>query len=531
MEVRAFVFTYLGEKLALVYLRDISERKLTNKILLESEEKYRTLIESAPDSIVIIKNGLIQYVNPFLISLSGYKENELIGKPFINYISSHYKDIVLQNYNTRLKGEKAPLVYEVDIVIKNGNEISFEVTASILTFMGETTELVFMRDIRERKQAQKLIKESEEKYRLIFENSPLGIFSFDDKGCILACNDNFVKLIGSSKEKLIGLNLLNLPDKNINYSVQKTLNGSSAFYEGEYSSVTANKVTHVRCLFTPVNSGGIMKGMGIVEDITDRKSIENKILKLNVELEQLVKERTIELENTNTNLHKEIEDRTKYEELIKQQLQEREILLKEIHHRVKNNMQIIISILNLQASFIKNKKMISILQDSQTRIKTMALVHEKLYQAKDFSNINFKEYITNLLEYLFSSYRSPKQEVLFQIDIKAIPIEMDIIISLGLITNELVSNSFKYAFAGESSGLIEVSLKEYNKENIEYCIRDNGKGLPPGLDYRNTDSLGLQLVCILTEQIHGKLNVQTSDKGTAFSIYFPIKYANQGLKN
>ena len=100
---------------------------------------------------------------------------------------------------------------------------------------------------------------------------------------------------------------------------------------------------------------------------------------------------------------------------------------------------------------------------------------------------------------------------------------MDIIISLGLITNELVSNSFKYAFAGESSGLIEVSLKEYNKENIEYCIRDNGKGLPPGLDYRNTDSLGLQLVCILTEQIHGKLNVQTSDKGTAFSIYFPIK--------
>jgi PAS domain S-box-containing protein len=351
----------------------------------------------------------------------------------------------------------------------------------------------------------------------------LGLLSFDEEGIITTCNDNFVKIIGSSKEKLIGLNMLNLPDKNIKYSVQKALNGLPAFYEGEYSSVTANKITPVRCLFTPVKSGSILRGMGIVEDITERKSIENKILKLNLELEQLVKERTIELENTNTNLHKEIEDRTKYEDLIKQQLQEREVLLKEIHHRVKNNIQIIISILNLQASFIKNKKMIGILQDSQTRIKTMALVHEKLYQAQDFSNINFREYITNLLEYLFASYRSPNQEVEFQINTDSIPIEMDSIISLGLITNELVSNSFKYAFAGESNGQIEVSLQKYNKENIEFCVSDNGAGFPPDIDYRNTESLGLQLVCILAEQIHGKLDVQTSDKGTTFSIIFPVR--------
>jgi len=260
-----------------------------------------------------------------------------------------------------------------------------------------------------------------------------------------------------------------------------------------------------------------------VEDITERKSIEIKILKLNEELEKLVKIRTIELENSNVFLKKEIEDKTNYEELIKLQLQEREVLLKEIHHRVKNNMQIIISILNLQASFTKNKKLIEILQDSQTRIKTMALVHEKLYQAKDFSNINFTQYITNLLEYLFASYRSPNQDVKFRINTETIPIEMDNIISLGLITNELVSNSFKYAFTGNVEGEIDVSFKKLDDANLIFSVKDNGKGLPADLDYRNTESLGLQLVCILTDQIHGKLDVESSDKGTTFSIIFPAK--------
>jgi PAS domain S-box-containing protein len=260
---------------------------------------------------------------------------------------------------------------------------------------------------------------------------------------------------------------------------------------------------------------------GAVQDIHERKMAEEKTIKLNFELENLVRERTMELEQANAELKIEVAERAKAETYIKQQLNEREILLKEIHHRVKNNMQVIISILNLQASFIKNKKVIEILQDSQSRIKAMALIHEKLYQTKDFANINFSEYLTNLVKYLFSSYKSPGQEIEYEIKTEPTPISIDTTISLGLITNELVSNSFKYAFAGKNSGKIIVSLKKYDAKNLIFSMKDDGKGLPPGFDYKNTESLGLQLVCLLSDQTQGKLDVESSEKGTEFIIIFP----------
>jgi PAS domain S-box-containing protein len=260
---------------------------------------------------------------------------------------------------------------------------------------------------------------------------------------------------------------------------------------------------------------------GAVQDISERKKAEEETKRLNKDLEKLVKERTKELESTNIDLQNEITERLKAEENIKQQLAEKEVLLKEVHHRVKNNMQVIISILNLQASFVKDKKFLNILQDSQSRIKTMSLIHEKLYQTKDLTNINFSEYITNLLKYLFTSYQSSEQKVEYEINIGSFPVDIDTTISLGLITNELVSNSFKYAFANIANCKIDVSLKKFDIKNLVLSIKDNGKGLPSGFDYKNTESLGLQLVCLLTEQIQGKLEVKSSDKGTTFSIIFP----------
>ena len=156
----------------------------------------------------------------------------------------------------------------------------------------------------ERNRAEEALRESEEKYRLIFEYSPLGLLSFDEKGAIVACNDNFVQIIGSSREKLIGLNMLNLPDKNIVSTVQQALNGSQGSYEGIYSSVTAKKNTPVRCLFTPMNvgGGGITGGVGIIEDITERKRAEGELERYRDNLEKLVKERTADLARSNAEL-------------------------------------------------------------------------------------------------------------------------------------------------------------------------------------------------------------------------------------
>ncbi|MFH0893982.1 MAG: histidine kinase dimerization/phosphoacceptor domain -containing protein [Bacteroidota bacterium] len=260
---------------------------------------------------------------------------------------------------------------------------------------------------------------------------------------------------------------------------------------------------------------------GAVQNITPQKLAEEKILRFNQELESLIKERTSELEKTNHILEIEISERKKAEELIKLQLREKEILLKEIHHRVKNNMQSIVSILNLQMTITKNEQLNEILKDSQSRINTMSLIHEKLYQTKNFSNIDFADYINNLFRYLFLSFSAPEQNVKFDIDAESFQMEIDTSISLGLIANELVSNAFKYAFKGKTSSSIKVILKKHDNDNLLFSITDNGVGLPANFNFRQSKSLGLQLVCLLTEQLQGTIDVTSSDKGTAYTIIFP----------
>lgn len=262
---------------------------------------------------------------------------------------------------------------------------------------------------------------------------------------------------------------------------------------------------------------------GAVQNINERKQAEEATYKLNLELESLVKKRTAELENTNADLKKEMAIRASAEDIIKHQLQEKEILLKEIHHRVKNNMQVIISMLNLQASFVKNKKVVGILQDSQSRIKTMALIHEKLYQSIDLASIDLTEYLKNLCAYLFTSYVSPDTLVKYSIDAEKHAVLIDTTISIGLITNELITNSFKYACIDNKECVIKIVFKKFDEENFLFSISDNGKGLPKNFDYRNSKGLGLQLVCMLTDQINGKLEVTSSNTATTFTIIFPAK--------
>ncbi|NJD52143.1 MAG: PAS domain S-box protein [Candidatus Methanoperedens sp.] len=208
------------------------------------------------------------------------------------------------------------------------------------------------------------------------------------------------------------------------------------------------------------------------------------------------------------------------EKQIEVSLKEKETLLKEIHHRVKNNMQIVSSLLEHQTHYIKDKNVIDIFTESQNRIASMSLVHEKLYQSRDLAKIDFKDYINDLTANLFQSYNSNSGKITLDMNIENIQMDIDFAIPCGLIINELVTNSLKYAFPEDIKGEIGIVLHKTDKEMFELVIGDNGIGLPKDLDFRKTESLGLHLVTILTEnQLHGEINL-IRNHGTEFQIKF-----------
>ncbi len=206
-------------------------------------------------------------------------------------------------------------------------------------------------------------------------------------------------------------------------------------------------------------------------------------------------------------------------------LHEKEVLLKEIHHRVKNNLQVISSLLNLQSEKITQPRLLEVFMESRNRIRTMALVHEKLYESADLSRIDFSKYMQSLLAYMDSSYNLNPEQVQVHIDInqKSHYFKVDTAISCGLILNELISNSCKYAFPENRTGNIYLYFgKEKGILNTDQYIlevSDDGVGIDPAIDIKNTDSLGLQLIDMLTQQIEGTLDLDRTN-GTKFTIRF-----------
>nr|WP_290224635.1 histidine kinase dimerization/phosphoacceptor domain -containing protein [Trichocoleus desertorum] len=216
----------------------------------------------------------------------------------------------------------------------------------------------------------------------------------------------------------------------------------------------------------------------------------------------------------------ELAERKRAEEQLKLSLKEKEVLLKEIHHRVKNNLQVISSVLRLQSDYVKDDKILALFNDSQNRIRSMALIHEKLYQSSNLLKINFDEYIHDLTDNLIRSYVAFASSVTLTTNAVGVWLNIDTAIPCGLIINELVSNSLKHAFPGSNQeNEIRISITSTEENQFTLTVRDNGIGFPENIDFRNTESLGLELVCIFTEQLDGTIELNQSN-GTAFIITF-----------
>ena len=212
-------------------------------------------------------------------------------------------------------------------------------------------------------------------------------------------------------------------------------------------------------------------------------------------------------------------ERAKAEERILAQLAEKEVLLKEIHHRVKNNLNIVSSLLDLQADSIKDENVLKVFRESQNRIRSIALIHEKLYQAKDLARINFGDYVEDLVLSVMNTFGMDIFQHTVKFDIKNVHLNVDTAIPCSLVINELVSNSLKHAFPEGKNGEIFIGLKSIAEKKFELIVWDNGVGLPKGLDFRTTKSLGLQLVIALVKQLEGEIEL-SFDKGTVFKIRF-----------
>jgi two-component sensor histidine kinase len=219
---------------------------------------------------------------------------------------------------------------------------------------------------------------------------------------------------------------------------------------------------------------------------------------------------------------RDITDRKESEDKIKHALTEKDVLLKEIHHRVKNNLQVVTALIELQIQYMKDANSINTLRDSQNRIRTMALIHETLYRSHDLARVEFPIYIEKLVNALFDSYNVKEDTISTVYHIDSIDLDVDTAIHCGLIVNELVSNTFKHAFPDGRKGEIRI---EFHREGATYFLNysDNGVGIPRGIDFLTTESLGLKLVNLLaTEQLEGSIRM-IRDCGISYVISFPVK--------
>jgi two-component sensor histidine kinase len=245
-------------------------------------------------------------------------------------------------------------------------------------------------------------------------------------------------------------------------------------------------------------------------------------------LERTVEERTAELNALTDKLRADIAQRQQIEQELRASqarlqatLQEKEVLLTEVYHRIKNNLQIISSLLDLQADMVADPQVRALFEDSQQRIQAVALLHESLSQARNVARIPAAEYINRLSTQVFQAYAPPGDRITLSIQADPIWIAVRNAVPCGLLVNELLSNSLKYAFPGDRGGEITIALRATSEEQMVLVVADTGVGFPVDMDFRHTDSLGLQLVCLLTEQLGGTIALDTAS-GTQWTLRFPL---------
>ncbi len=448
-----------------------------------------SIISSMMDCLIVVSDeGAIRMVNQAALNLLCYTNEDLLSEPLEIIFEEKFSpnELIINN---SLEKESTGIV-EKNLLTKDGRKIPVLFSASLMRSADGMNQgiVCVATDITERKRAEAQISKL---FRAV-EQCTVSIVITDTKGTIEYVNPEFSLITGYSFEESIGQNP----------RILKSGEQRSEVYKELWKTITSGKVWYGE-LRNRKKNGELYWESVSISPVRDTRDVITHFV----------------------GVKEDITERRKAEDQIKSSLKEKEILLQEIHHRVKNNLQVIISLLSLQSKDIKDHKVLKMFKESQDRVHSISLVHERIYRSKDLAHIRLEGYVKKLTDDLLKSYKVNEGIITLKIDVEDMIIGIDTSIPCGLIINELLSNSLKHAFPEKRKGEIDIKIYRTGDSEIEMIFRDNGIGLPENYDFRNSPGFGFRMIIDLVEyKLMGNINLFRG-KGTQFQILFKeIKY-------
>ncbi|NGP88211.1 PAS domain S-box protein [Fodinibius halophilus] len=472
----------------LTFMENITE-------VMKTKHKYQRLFENANDGFLLLSGEEFIECNKEILNIYGCStKEEVLGKSLEQFSPDRQPDNQKSKVQARNKVNEAlaghPQVFEWQHQKKDGSLVSTEVSLNKMELGGEKYVQAIVRDLTEQKKAKEKIRRHEEMFHKLFLNAPSAMVMVDSENRVKMTNQSFEKLFGFKEEELLGrdIDAIIVPEGDSEvprFPGKRFVEGR--FFEDVIRYTKGGEAKDILLAAIPVIlDGEPIAGFGIYIDMTERKENERKL---------------------------------------QQSVKEKQVLLEEIHHRVKNNLAIISGFLQLQAFEIEDTKTKEVLSDSQLRIQSIAIVHEMLYQSDDFADISFETYVKRLIKTVEQTLPLDYQHIDIEISAPDVALDINQAIPCAILINELVTNAYKHAFKGRKTGKIWISL-EQNADLINLEVRDDGVGLPDDFNISDQNSIGMNLIQTLTQQLDGNLSVDSKD-GSSFKVCFQKTNRNE----
>lgn len=515
---------------AIGIVRDVSQRKAMEATLRESEERYRALFDRSMDCVYLHDfAGNFIDANPAALRLFGYASDEVASLSFVDVLTPDQVPRAQQTLEELQRTGSQQALTEFRVQRKDGTFVDIESTSSIIVRGGKPYAVQGLaRDITERKKMEQELKHGYQTLSLLNELLSLSLSPLP-----------LTELLQQALVSLLRAPWLSVDAKGAIFLVsehERVLEMKAQVGVGAAVKATCARMPFGRCLCGRVAEQGELIFAGGLdqrhevryEGMTPHghhcvpiKAGKRVLGVLNLLVQEGHAQQPAEEKflRAAADVLAGIIERRRAEEHVRGALQEKTVLLKEIHHRVKNNMQVISSMLRLQAGYLSDPQALEVFQECQNRVRSMALIHESLYQSGNLARVGIADYVRRLGSQLLQTYRLQAQAVELQVDVDDVYLGVDTAIPCGLILNELITNSLRHAFPDGREGVVGVGLRRDNGRYVMY-VRDTGVGLPPDFDLSSCSSLGLQLVHTLVGQLEGDLAIETGAEGTMFRIAF-----------